>query len=271
MTTDLVLASRPVPDAVPAVVARYVLEHLTVPLQGKKYVTVAGATAVASALGFSVREAEGCSRYIAPTDHLPGYWECTAEVLDPAGMVIGRGSGMVTDDERPWSTRPHFARRAMASTRAAGRALRMCVGHLFVGLGHGVQAVTLEEMPDVDYEPPTPQKPAKAPTQVLTFEGEDGGRFTGELVKVWAPKPGKKRIGFEVQTPAGVVKLGSFTRHHLEDGKELAGSDVEVTWKRSDCGQYMNLVGFVPIPKKPADPPPPPPPPKGDPDADIPF
>lgn len=265
MTTDLVLASRPVPDAVPAVVARYVLEHLTVPLQGKRYVTVAGATAVASALGFSVREAEGGSRYVPPTDHLPGYWECTAEVLDPAGMVIGRGSGMVTDDERPWSTRPHFARRAMASTRAAGRALRMCVGHLFVGLGHGVQAVTLEEMPEVEYEPPTPQKPSKAPTAVLTFEGEQGGRFTGVLAKVWEPKPGSKRIGFEVQTERGLVKLGSFTGHHLEDGKELAGSDVEVAWKRSKCGKYLNVEGIMPVMKAP------PPPPKGDPDADIPF
>lgn len=265
MTTDIVLASRAVPDAVPGAIARYVLENLTVPLQGKKYVTVAGATAVASALGFSVREAEGGSRYVPPTDHLPGYWECTAEVLDPAGMVVGRGSGMVTDDERPWSTRPHFARRAMSSTRAAGRALRMCVGHLFVGLGHGVQAVTLEEMPEVEYEPPTPQKTSKAPTAVLTFEGEQGGRFTGVLAKVWHPKPGSKRIGFEVQTERGLVKLGSFTAHHLEDGYELAGSDVEVAWKRSKCGKYLNVEGIMPVTEAP------PPPPKDDPDADIPF
>lgn len=270
MTTDLVLASRAVPDAVPGAIARYVLENLTVPLQGKKYVTVAGATAVASALGFSVREAEGGSRYVPPTDHLPGYWECTAEVLDPEGMVIGRGSGMVTDDERPWSTRPHFARRAMASTRAAGRALRMCVGHLFVGLGHGVQAVTLEEMPEVEYEPPTPQKPSKAPTAVLTFEGEQGGRFTGVLAKIWEPKPGNKRIGFEVKTEQGLVKLGSFNTRHLKDGKELAGSDVEVSWKRSPCGQFMNVEGIVPVMKdRPT--PKPPPPPKDDPDAHIPF
>lgn len=265
MTTEIVLASRPVPDAVPVVVAKYVVQHLTTTLQGKKYVTVAGATAVASALGFSVREAEGGSRYVPPTDYLPGYWECTAEVLDPAGMVIGRGSGMVTDDERPWSTRPHFARRAMSSTRAAGRALRMCVGHLFVGLGDGVQAVTAEEMPDVEDEPPTPQKPSKAATQAVTFEGEDGGRFTGVLVKVWEPKPGTKRIGFEVKTASGMVKLGSFNAHHLEDGKELAGSDVEVTWKRSKCGKFMNVEGILPIAKAP------PSPPKGDPDADIPF
>jgi hypothetical protein len=253
------------PMNVPAVVAKFVLEHLTVPLQGKRYVTVAGATAVASAFGYSVREAEGGSRYVPATDDLPGYWECVAEVLDPAGVVIGRGTGMVSDDERPWSTRPHFARRAMASTRSAGRALRMCVGHLFVGLGNGVQAVTLEEMPEVEYEPPMPQKPSKDSTASLTFQGEDGGRFTGVLTKVWEPKPGTKRIGFEIQTQAGVVKLGSFQSKHLDDGRELAGSDVEVAWKRSKCGKFMNLEGLLPITKAlPA-------PPAGDPDADVPF
>ena len=54
----------------------------------------------------------------------------------------------MTDDEKPWGTRPQFARRAMASTRAAGRALRLSMGHLFAYLGDKVQTVTLEEMPE---------------------------------------------------------------------------------------------------------------------------
>jgi hypothetical protein len=36
----------------------------------------------------------------------------------------------------------------MASTRAAGRALRLCLGHMFAMLGDRVQTVTLEEMPE---------------------------------------------------------------------------------------------------------------------------
>ena len=253
MTTDIVLASRAVPDAVPGAIARYVVEHLTTPLQGKKYVTVAGATAVASALGFSVREAEGGSRYVPPTDHLPGYWECTAEVLDPAGMVIGRGSGMVTDDERPWSTRPHFARRAMSSTRAAGRALRLCIGHLFVALGPGVQSVTLEEMPNG--EPPAGGQHSPAPVQAVQAKREfvdpdpkrDDGKTKGRLAKVWPPREGKKGIGIELETPAGVIKFGVFDRGVMEDAKELEGSDVEVSWVRSKDGKYLDAKGILPV------------------------
>ena len=76
-------------------------------------------------------------------------WEVTCEIIDvQTGITIGRGTGIVTDDEKLWSTRPQFARRSMASTRAAGRALRLALGHLFVLLGDKVATVTREEMPD---------------------------------------------------------------------------------------------------------------------------
>ena len=76
-------------------------------------------------------------------------WEATCEILDiETNTIIGRGSGIVTDDEKPWGSRPQFARRAMASTRAAGRALRLSLGHLFAYLGDKVATVTLEEMPE---------------------------------------------------------------------------------------------------------------------------
>jgi hypothetical protein len=156
----------------------------------------------------------------------------------------------------------------MASTRAAGRALRLAVGHLFAGLGAGVQSVTAEEMPEVEYQPAKAPTPAKGPTPVSTVfppPEETGGRFTGTLAKVWAPKPGTKRIGFEVETEYGMVKLGSFTAHHLEDAQALQGSEVEVAWKRSKCGKYLNVEGILGIGRRL------PPPPANDPDADIPF
>ena len=266
--SDIVL-SRPVPDALPVAIAKYVVQHLTTELQGKRYVTVAGATAVASALGYSVREAEGGSRYVRKTEDLPGYWECTAEVLDPSGAVIGRGTGMVADDESPWNRRQHFARRAMASTRAAGRALRLAVGHLFAGLGAGVQSVTLEEMPEVEYEPPKASTPAKAatpPASVFPPPDEEAGEFTGVLVKAWPPRPGKKGIGIDVETPEGKVKLGVFKEHHVADCRELEGSDVVVSWRRSKDGKYLNLEGILATKPKAL-----PKPPPGDPDQDVPF
>jgi len=247
--TDLVL-SRPVPEALPAAIAKYVVSHLTTELQGKRYVTVAGATAVASALGYSVREAEGGSKYVPKGEHLPGYWECTAEVLDPTGAVIGRGTGMVADDESPWSKRPLFAKRAMASTRAAGRALRLAVGHLFAGLGAGVQTVTLEEMPMEESEPARAPKPSPPPSADFPPADEEAGEFTGKLAKVWPAREGKKGIRVDFETAQGTVKIGVFKQNDIANCYELEGSEVAVKWRRSKDGKYLNLDGLLAIDPK---------------------
>ncbi len=125
----------------PQITSRY-----CVALQGRQYVQVAGATLIANAMGYTVREVE-----VKRVDFGGGVtgWEATCEILDlDTGTIIGRGSGIVTDCEKPWGSRPQFARRAMASTRAAGRALRLSMGHLFAYLGDKVATVTLEEMPE---------------------------------------------------------------------------------------------------------------------------
>ena len=131
-----------------AIVARrmgsIIAERYSVDLQGKRYVTVAGATLLANALGLHVREVE--VKYMQLGDATG--WEATAEVVDADGRVIGRGSGICLTSESAWARRPEFARRAMASTRAAGRALRLCCGHMFSMLGDRVQTVTMEEMPE---------------------------------------------------------------------------------------------------------------------------
>jgi hypothetical protein len=122
------------------------MSRYAINLQGKAYIQVAGATLLANAMGYTVREVE-----VKRVDFGGGLhgWEATAEILDiETGQIIGKGSGIVTDDEKPWGSRPQFARRAMASTRAAGRALRLSMGHLFCYLGDKVATVTLEEMPE---------------------------------------------------------------------------------------------------------------------------
>jgi hypothetical protein len=207
---------------------------------------------IASACGYSVRETS--SRYQTAQEPLPGFWEVEAEVLDlETGQVVGRGKGLVADDEPSWSKRPIFAKRAMASTRAAGRALRLCIGHLFVALGPGVQSVTLEEMPNG--EPPAGGQHSlrnavyslpKAQPAEVKFIGQKKGKYAGVLSKVWPPREGKKGIGIEVTGAEGVAKLGIFDEGVMADARELEGSDVEVSWTRSKDGNWLNCDGILP-------------------------
>lgn len=123
---------------------RILKEHSTT-IDRKVYVHVAGVTLIAAAFGYHVREVGAVRIDIDGV----GAWEATAEIVRGSdGMVVGRGSAICSDDEKAWGKRPQFARRAMASTRAAGRALRLFFGHALTMCGENVATVTREEMPD---------------------------------------------------------------------------------------------------------------------------
>jgi hypothetical protein len=123
-------------------VREVVQTHYMNRIQGRAYLMVAGAQAIATALGYTTGIES--VRHIPATDDLPGYWEATATVMQ-SGQVVGRGVAAVFDDERPWNTRPHFARQAMAQTRATGRALKGVMGWACAMIG--AETSLAEEMP----------------------------------------------------------------------------------------------------------------------------
>ena len=185
-------------------------------IQGRNYLTVQGAQAIASSLGYTSGTAS--LRHVEPTDTVAGYWEATCTVL-LNGVIVGSGIGSVFDDERPWNTRPQFARQMMAQTRATGRALKGVMGWAFAALDY--EGSIAEEMPEeatrMPQDAPAPRKalaaPSKAskPAQVKPEPKGDRLQVRGICVGVdpKTAKSGKEywRVGLEAD---GVQWFTSF-------------------------------------------------------------
>ena len=141
----------------PAVEAHHILH-----IKGKRYLGVAGAQAIATAMGYTTGLES--LRYVPPTEHLAGYWEAIVAVLLD-GRTVGRGAGCVFDNESPWNQRAQFARQMMAQTRATGRALKGVMGWACAIIN--AETSLAEEMPEQDESPR--HAPSKA---VVTIEAE---------------------------------------------------------------------------------------------------
>lgn len=195
-------------------VSQMVKEHYIVRVQGRVYLAVAGAQAVATSMGFTT--AIESLRYVPATEGLPGYWEAVATV-QADGVVVGRGIGSVFDNESPWNKRPQFARQAMAQTRATGRALKGVMGWATALLG--AETSLAEEMPQEDATMPqdaseeqrrlpAPPRQAKPPEgNGATFQ-EIRGVLSGVQPKV--SKGGKNYYRIGIEAGAGVQWFTSF-------------------------------------------------------------
>lgn len=119
-------------------------KHHIATIQGRKYIMVTGAQALASSLGYTTKVVR-CTHNPA-ANGIAGHWEAVAVVVDGFNQAeIAEGVGHVFDDEKPWGSRPRFAQAAMAQTRATGRALKGAVGWMFAMVG--AQSSLAEEMP----------------------------------------------------------------------------------------------------------------------------
>ena len=185
-------------------------------IQGRNYLTVQGAQAIASSLGYTSGTAS--LRHVEPTDTVAGYWEATCTVL-LNGVIVGSGIGSVFDDERPWNTRPQFARQMMAQTRATGRALKGVMGWAFAALDY--EGSIAEEMPEeatrMPQEAPAPRKALAAPSKASKpAEGKPAPKGGQQIRGICAgvdPKTAKSgkqywRVGLEAN---GVEWFTSFS------------------------------------------------------------
>lgn len=215
--------------ALASALAGLVLSSCVVNIQGRPYVTVTGLTAVARGLGLTVMET-ACGK-----NDVEGGYVATAEIRDEEGRTVGRGSGFVAYDEKPWSNRPEFARRAMACTRAAGRALRLVLAPVIVGMGY--EATAAEEMPR------TPAMPSAA-IQEPDAPGGNEGRSTGvpEIIKRNAGKSGQAML-------VGVAEVEAWVNDGqaqgmIEDAAKRK-APVELDWQRRGKWFSCKEVSFA--------------------------
>lgn len=236
---ELVKRSKDAIAAIRDVVEKHYIEEI----DGKRYLKVAGAQAMATSLGYTT--GTSTCRYIAKgEDGIPGRWEAVATVM-LQGQVVATGISAVFDDERGWSRKPHFARMGMASTRATGRALKGVMGWATALVG--AEGSLAEEMPDKGSRMPqeASEEPRRLAGPIAAAKAQKGNRVVSGVcchVREFTAKSGKKywRIGLE-DGPGDPVEFTTFKpvteealqgKHiDLEIADRQTGPVVEDVWE----------------------------------------
>jgi hypothetical protein len=116
-----------------------IVSKTAIKIQNRKYVPVEGWMAIATA--------HGCNLSATDVKAVDGGISAKGLVRRISdGITLGEAEGFVGDDEKTWSNRPLFARRAMAQTRAMSRAARSVFAHVVVLMDCGLETTPAEEM-----------------------------------------------------------------------------------------------------------------------------
>lgn len=116
-----------------------IVTRTSIKIQNRKYVPVEGWMAIATA--------HGCNLSACDVKQVDGGISARGIVRRISdGITLGEAEGFVGDDEKTWSNRPLFARRAMAQTRAMSRAARSVFAHVVVLMDAGLETTPAEEM-----------------------------------------------------------------------------------------------------------------------------
>lgn len=114
-------------------------QGLSTKIQGRDHVNVEGWTTLGVMLGVTARE-------VQTVEQEGGVYVATVELVRMAdGACISRASAEC-GDEKPWNSRPKYARRSMAQTRATGKACRLAFSWIMSLAGY--EATPAEEMND---------------------------------------------------------------------------------------------------------------------------
>lgn len=189
-------------------------QRLITSIKGKEYVNVEGWTTLGAMLGVIPRE-------VATTEQDGIYTSIVELVRISDGAVIGRASAECGEEE-PWASRPRYARRSMAQTRATGKACRLAFSWIMKLAGY--EPTPAEEMPPEqepgDISPSQPETISPAQHKYLEAKIRDFG-LDRERVKAWIFKAwGVEHIN---QVPA--EKYATLIRK-LNEWKEESNANI---------------------------------------------
>lgn len=150
----LVAGATDMAKALAAVIDRQVLYST---ISGRKFVRVEGWTTLAMMMGCMPRE-----RSVVRLED--GGYEATVDLIRASdGLVLTSASAECGSDESTWASRPRYARRSMAITRATSKACRIAFSWVMALAGYEVTPA--EEMDGVDVEPRRQERDVSPPAR----------------------------------------------------------------------------------------------------------
>ena len=208
-------------------------------IQGRKYVRVEGWQSVANAFG-CVASAKDVERTET------GYRAIGQVRRMDTGAVICEAEGFVGDDERTWSKRDEYAKRAMAQTRAISRACRSAFAFVVTMMDAGLETTPAEEVPQdgfADAPRPVAYKRPAAPAPRTT--DEDVIDVVAERVEPKAPIRKKQPVA--AMEDGADWQTARFIKGNRQDKTSKAGKNYTqwgafVEIEGSEKAEWLNTI-----------------------------
>lgn len=212
-------------------------------IQGRKYVRVEGWQSIANAFG-CVASAKDVERTET------GYRAIGQVRRMDTGAVICEAEGFVGDDERTWSKRDEYAKRAMAQTRAISRACRSAFAFVVTMMDAGLETTPAEEVPHegfadaprpTSYARPAAPAPRATDEDVIDVVPERISNFAADAAKYHTPD--KPKAPVRKKQPVAAMEDGAdwqtarFIKGNRQDKTSKAGK------KYTQWGAFVEIEG----------------------------
>jgi hypothetical protein len=205
-------------------------------IQGRKYVRVEGWQSIANAYG--------CVASAKDVERTETGFRAIGQVrrMD-TGTVIAEAEGFVGDDEKTWSKRDEYAKRAMAQTRAISRACRSAFAFVVTYMDAGLETTPAEEVPHDGFADAPHPKPAPrlVDADIVEVRAERVVEPVRKKQPVAAPKQGAdyETVTFLKRSrKEGQSAKGKWTRWGMLCVRE-SGSEE---WVNTFAGEYGEKI-----------------------------